>query len=109
MSKNKVQEMKEKGLISEAVLDFLKEKRSPETQQAKQKKKMLSVLPGQSVSYLDMKPRDEDESEVGPSAPSKLINTDLSDVSDEEAFNNTEVEKSLDGAEADEDGHINCV
>lgn len=104
MPKNKVQEMKEKGLISEAVLDFLKEKRSPETQQAKRKKKMLSVLPGQSISCLDVQPRNEDEFEAGPSASSKSINSALSDVSDEEAFINAQAEKNTDGDEVDEDG-----
>lgn len=95
MPKNKVQEMRETGLINEAVLDFLKEKRSPSTQPAKQKRKMLRVPPGQSISYLDMFPREGSEPEAGPSTSSKHISIDFSDDSDEDTPNIVEAEKSV--------------
>lgn len=78
MPKSKVQNLRESRLVNEAVLDFLKDKRSPGTQLVRQNKKMLNVLPGKSVSYLDMLPSEADELDAGPSTVSD--NGDLPEI-----------------------------
>lgn len=76
LPKTKVQRLMEEKLIDESVLNFLREKRSPLSQpQTKQRKKMLKVPPGQSISYEDLLLSGEDISGAGLSSHPNRKNT----------------------------------